>query len=143
MSVNKQEIRTKQLELIYQKELMMKKLLFALLFAAIILPQSAFAIGCPYVIKVRNHLPSAANLLELKSRIRGLSWAVIENFENEGIMVKNDTNWSDDYRTASFCNTTKHDFQLKFRNAQNNIVIKNKEAIKVKNGSTVTFTLGK
>lgn len=121
----------------------MKKVFLAALCAALLLPQSASAIGCPYVIKVKNKLPSAANLLEIKSRIRGLSWTVIENFDSEGVMVKDDTNWSDDYKTASLCNTTKHDFQLKFRNAQNNIVVKKKEAIKVKNGQTVTFTLGK
>ena len=121
----------------------MKRLILSALFAGILLPQSALAIGCPYVIKVKNQLPSAANLIEIKSRIRGLSWAVVENFDGDGVMGKHDTNWSDDYRTASLCNTTKHDFQLKFRNAQNNIVVKKKEAIKVKNGQTVTFTLGK
>ena len=120
----------------------MKKLFLLVGFVAFVAPQTAFAIGCPYVIKVKNKLPSAANLIEIKSRIRGLPWAVIETFEGNGVMVKHETNWSDDYKTSSICNTTKHDFQLKFRNAQNNIVVKKKEDIKVKNGQTVTFTLG-
>ena len=121
----------------------MKKVILAALCAAILAPQSALALGCPYVVKVKNQLPSAANLLEIKARIKGLSWSVIENFDGEGVMVKDGKNWSDDYKTSSLCNTTKHDFQLKFRNAQNNIVVKKKEAIKVKNGQTVTFSLGK
>ena len=51
-------------------------------------------------------------------------------------MVIHDTNRSDAHETASLCNTTKHDFQLRFRNAQNNIVVKKKEAIKVKSAQT-------
>lgn len=121
----------------------MKKIILSAILTAIIAPQGAFALGCPYVIKVKNQLPSAVNLLEIKSRINGLSWSKIETFKGEGVMVKDDKNWSDDYKTASLCNTTKHDFQLKFRNAQNNIVIKTKDDIKVKNGQTITFTLGK
>jgi hypothetical protein len=125
-----------------RKEIAMKRVLLSAMFAALLVPQGVMAIGCPYVIKVKNQLPSAASLLEVKSRIRGLSWSIIENFGGDGLMVKQDTNWSDDYKTASLCNTTKHDFQLKFRNAQNNIVVKEKEAIKVQNGQTITFTLG-
>ena len=41
--------------------------------------------GCPYVIKVVNDLPESVNLLEIKSRIGGLTWLVIENFNNEHI----------------------------------------------------------
>jgi len=129
--------------MIYKMEFDMKKLLLLATFAGFLVPHTVFAIGCPYVIKVKNQLPSAANLIEIKSRVNGLTWAIIETFEGEGQMVKDGKNWSDNYRTSSLCNTTKHDFQLKFRNAQNNIVVKKKEDIKVKNGKTVTFTLGK
>ena len=121
----------------------MRKVLLLAVFVALVMPETVFAVGCPYVIKVKNKLPSAANLLEIKSRITGLTWAKIENFDGDGLMVKDGKNWSDDYKTSSLCNTTKHDFQLKFRNAQNNIVIKSKDKIKVKNGQTITFTLGK
>ena len=97
---------------------------------------------CPYLIQVENNLPNSATLLEIKSRISGLTWKVIEHFDGEGHILAPEKRWSDDYRTASLCNTTKHDFQLKFKNSQNNIRVKTRSGIKVKNGQTVKFILG-
>ena len=108
----------------------------------VLLLLSNSANACPYVLKVKNKLPSAVNLLELKTRISGLTWKIEDRFV-EGQMIKQDTNWSEDYKTDSLCNTTKHDFQLKFVNAQDNIVVKTVEKVKVNNGETITFTLGK
>ena len=64
-------------------------------------------------VLVENSLPNSATLLEIKSRISGLTWKKIENFDNEGHILAPDKKWSDDYNTASLCNTTKHDFQVK------------------------------
>lgn len=120
----------------------MKIIALLVALVGLTLSDSAFAIGCPYVLKVENKLPSAVNLLELKTRISGLTWKIEDTFK-EGQMIKEDTNWSEDYSTDSLCNTTKHDFQLKFVNAQDNIVVRTLEKIKVNNGETITFTLGK
>jgi hypothetical protein len=129
-----------------RKDILVKKMLVVTVLGGLLvgfaLSEPAFAVGCPYVIKVMNKLPNTANLLEIKSRISGLTWRVIENFDNSGLMLQDGRNWSRDYTTTSLCNTTNHDFQLKFRNTQNNIVIKTKDKIKVKNGQTITFTLG-
>ena len=108
----------------------------------LMLSNSAFAIACPYILKVENKLPGAVNLVELKTRISGLTWKVEDTFK-DGQMIKQDTNWSDEYSTDSLCNTTKHDFQLKFKNAQDNVVVKTVEQIKVNNTEPITFTLGK
>ncbi len=98
--------------------------------------------ACPYVIEVESGLPNPATLLEIKSRISGLTWLVIEKFDNHGEVLNPNKKWSEDYKTASFCNTTKHDFQLKFLNNLGNIKIKKRNGIKFKNGSKVKFTLG-
>lgn len=99
--------------------------------------------GCPYLIKVQNNLANPATLLEIKSRIVGLSWKVIEDFKGNAEVVKDGAAWSDEYRTSSLCNTTKHDLQLKFINSLGNIKIKKRNGVKIKNGDTVKFTLGK
>ena len=120
----------------------MKIIALLVVGVGLMLSHSALAIACPYVLKVENKLPSAVNLVELKTRISGLTWKTEDTFPDSQ-MIKEDTNWSDDYSTDSLCNTTKHDFQLKFKNAQDNVVVKTLEKIKVNNGETITFTLGK
>ncbi len=104
------------------------------------LPQ--VSVGCPYVIEVENKLPNAANLISIKARIVGLPWNVIEDFGGNPQPISAGAVWNDDYKTSSACNTTRHDFQLKFRNAQNVIKTKRKNGIKVKNGTKVKFVLG-
>jgi hypothetical protein len=125
-----------------EKECAMKIIALLVALVGLMLSDSAFAIGCPYVLKVDNKLPGAVNLVELKTRISGLTWKVEDTFKDDQ-MINKATNWSDEYHTDSLCNTTKHDFQLKFKNAQNNVVVKTVEKIKVNNGETITFTLGK
>ena len=118
-----------------------------LLLIGLTMPESAFAMGCPYVIEVLNKRQSAANLLEIKSRISGMngqSWKIVEDFKGQGgEVLEGEQTWEEYYRTDALCTTTKYDFLLKFADAKHNLDVKTLEEIKVNNGETVTFTLGK
>jgi hypothetical protein len=111
------------------------------------MPESAFAMGCPYVIEVLNKRQSAANLLEIKSRISGMigqSWKIVEDFKGQGgEVLEGEQTWEEYYRTDALCTTTKYDFLLKFADAKHNLDVKTLEKITVNNGETVTFILGK
>ena len=118
-----------------------------LLLIGLTMAESVFAMGCPYVIEVLNKRQSAANLLEIKSRISGMngqSWKIVEDFKGQGgEMLEGEQTWEEYYRTDARCTTTKYDFLLKFADAKLGLDFKTLENIKVNNGETVTFTLGK
>lgn len=118
-----------------------------LLLLGLTMPESVFAMGCPYVIEVLNKGQSAANLLEIKSRISGMtgrSWKIVEDFKGQGgEMLEGEQTWEEYYRTEALCTTTKYDFLLKFADAKLGLDFKTLENIKVNNGETVTFTIGK
>lgn len=125
----------------------MRKMAVVLVLVGLMMPESSFAMGCPYVIEVLNKRHSAANLLEIKSRISsmtGHAWKMVEDFKGHGgEMLEGEQTWVEYYRTDSLCTTTKYDFLLKFRDAKHTVDVKTLERINVNNGETVTFTLGK
>jgi hypothetical protein len=118
-----------------------------LLLVGLMIPESAFAMGCPYVIEVLNKRQSAANLLEIKSRISGMSgqsWKTVEDFKGQGgEMLEGEQTWAEYYRTDALCTATKYDFLLKLADAKHSLDVKTLEKIKVNNGETITFTLGR
>jgi hypothetical protein len=117
------------------------------LLIGLTMSESAFAMGCPYVIEVLNKRQSAANLLEIKSRISGMngqSWKIVEDFKGQGgEVLEGEQTWEEYYRTDALCTTTKYDFLLKFADAKHSLDVKTLEKIQVNQGETVTFTLGK
>lgn len=125
----------------------MRNMAVVVLLIVLTMPESAFAMGCPYVIEVLNKRQSAANLLEIKSRISGMSgrsWKIVEDFKGQGgEMLEGERTWEEYYRTDALCTTTKYDFLLKFADAKHSLEVKTLEKIQVNNGETVTFTLGK
>ena len=125
----------------------MRNMAVVLLLVGLTMPESAYAMGCPYVIEVLNTRQSAANLLEIKSRISGMigqSWKIVEDFKGQGgEVLEGEQTWAEYYRTDALCTTTKYDFLLKFADAKHSLDVKMLEKIKVNNGETVTFTLGK
>lgn len=125
----------------------MRNMTVVLVLIGLTMPDSAFAIGCPYVIEVLNKRQSAANLLEIKSRISGMSgqsWKIVKDFKGQGgEVLEGAQTWEEYYRTDALCTTTKYDFLLKFADAKHSLDVKTLEKITVNNGETVTFTLGK
>ena len=125
----------------------MRNVAVVVLLIGLTMPESVFAMGCPYVIEVLNKRQSAANLLEIKSRISGMngqSWKIVEDFKGQGgEVLEGEQTWEEYYRTDALCTTTKYDFLLKFADAKHSLEVITLERIKVKNGETVTFTLGK
>lgn len=125
----------------------MRNMAVVLLLVGLMIPESAFAMGCPYVIEVLNKRQSAANLLEIKSRISGMSgqsWKTVEDFKAQGgEMLEGEQTWAEYYRTDALCTATKYDFLLKFADAKHSLDVKTLEKIKVNNGETITFTLGR
>ena len=125
----------------------MRKLALMLMLVGLMTPESSFATGCPYVIEILNKRHSAANLLEIKSRISSLTgqdWKMVEDFKDQGgETLEGEQTWAEYYRTDSLCTTTKYDFLLKFRDAKHTVDVKTLEKINVNTGKTVTFTLGK
>ena len=72
------------------------------------------------------------------------AWKVVEDFKGQGgEMLEGEQTWEEHYRTDALCTTTKYDFLLKFADAKHSLEVKTLEKIKVGNGETVTFTLGK
>ena len=125
----------------------MRNLSVALMLVALMMPESGFAMGCPYVIEVVNKRHGAANLLEIKSRISDMSgeaWKMVEDFKGQGgEMLEGEQTWAEYYRTDSLCTTKKYDFLLKFSDTKHTVDVKTLEKINVNNGETITFTLGK
>jgi hypothetical protein len=125
----------------------MRNIAVVVLLIGLTMSESAFAMGCPYVIEVLNKRQSAANLLEIKSRISGMngqSWKIVEDFKGQGgEVLEGEQTWEEYYRTDALCTTTKYDFLLKFTDAKHSLDVKTLEKIQVNQGETVTFTLGK
>lgn len=125
----------------------MRNMAMVVLLIGLTMSESAFAMGCPYVIEVLNKRQSAANLLEIKSRISGMngqSWKIVEDFKGQGgEVLEGEQTWEEYYRTDALCTTTKYDFLLKFADAKHSLDVKTLEKIQVNQGETVTFTLGK
>jgi|KBSSwiStaDraftv2_1062776.scaffolds.fasta_scaffold1085459_2 hypothetical protein len=125
----------------------MRNMAVVVLLIGLTMSESAFAMGCPYVIEVLNKRQSAANLLEIKSRISGMngqSWKIVEDFKGQGgEVLEGEQTWEEYYRTDALCTTTKYDFLLKFADAKHSLDVKTLEKIQVNQGETVTFTLGK
>jgi hypothetical protein len=125
----------------------MRNMAVVVLLMGLTMSESAFAMGCPYVIEVLNKRQSAANLLEIKSRISGMngqSWKIVEDFKGQGgEVLEGEQTWEEYYRTDALCTTTKYDFLLKFADAKHSLDVKTLEKIQVNQGETVTFTLGK
>jgi len=125
----------------------MRNMAVVVLLIGLTMSESAFAMGCPYVIEVLNKRQSAANLLEIKSRISGMngqSWKIVEDFKGQGgEVLEGEQTWEEYYRTDAHCTTTKYDFLLKFADAKHSLDVKTLEKIQVNQGETVTFTLGK
>ena len=125
----------------------MRNMAMVVLLIGLMMSESAFAMGCPYVIEVLNKRQSAANLLEIKSRISGMngqSWKIVEDFKGQGgEVLEGEQTWEEYYRTDALCTTTKYDFLLKFADAKHSLDVKTLEKIQVNQGETVTFTLGK
>ena len=125
----------------------MRNMAVVVLLIGLTMSESAFAMGCPYVIEVLNKRQSAAKLLEIKSRISGMngqSWKIVEDFKGQGgEVLEGEQTWEEYYRTDALCTTTKYDFLLKFADAKHSLDVKTLEKIQVNQGETVTFTLGK
>lgn len=125
----------------------MRNMAVVVLLIGLTMSESAFAMGCPYVIEVLNKRQSTANLLEIKSRISGMtgqSWKIVEDFKGQGgEVLEGEQTWEEYYRTDALCTTTKYDFLLKFADAKHSLDVKTLEKIQVNQGETVTFTLGK
>jgi hypothetical protein len=96
------------------------------------------ATACPYYLKIKNNNANTVTVTKVETRIGGLSWKKKWSGSHN---VKSGKSWSEEYKTTSLCNTTKHDFQVHYTLSNNNKKSQKKTGVKVQRGSTYTISV--
>ena len=115
----------------------MNKTLVVVAAFAMSLP-AVTAVACPYYIKVKNNNQNTVTVTKVETRIKGLSW---KSQWKGSRNVKGGKSWSEEYKTTSLCNTTKHDIQVHYTLSNNNKKSKKKTDVKVQRGQTYTVSV--